>query len=158
MKKILMIVVATFAFSFLARAVIEVYDFDNQQQEKQFQELSNTLRCPKCQNNTIADSNAGLAQDLRQKVYEMTKEGKSKQQIVDYMVARYGNFVTYNPPLNWSTAILWVGPGLVLIIGFSLIVLRSKKGKKSATDSNWDDDKESKLNALLNKKQHGEDE
>ncbi|CAH0540753.1 cytochrome c-type biogenesis protein [Vibrio marisflavi] len=158
MKKFLMILFATLAFCSVAQAAIEVYDFDNQQQEKQFQELSNTLRCPKCQNNTIADSNAGLAQDLRQKVYVMTKEGKSKAQIVDYMVARYGNFVTYNPPFNWSTAILWIGPGFVLVFGFTVIVLRSRKAKKVTPDSTWDEDKEAKLNELLNKKQHGEDE
>ncbi|MGL6172018.1 MAG: cytochrome c-type biogenesis protein, partial [Vibrio sp.] len=86
--------------SLSALATIEVYDFDTPEQEKQFQDLGATLRCPKCQNNTIADSNAELAQDLRQKVYEMTKEGKSKAEIVDYMIARYGNFVTYNPPLT----------------------------------------------------------
>ena len=81
-------------------SAIEVFDFDYPQQEAQFQELSHTLRCPKCQNNSISDSNAELAKDLRLKVYQMTKAGKSKQEIVDYMVARYGNFVTYNPPLN----------------------------------------------------------
>ncbi|QSA19380.1 cytochrome c-type biogenesis protein CcmH, partial [Vibrio furnissii] len=88
-------------------AAIDVYDFESPEQETQFQELSNTLRCPKCQNNSIADSNAELAKDLRHKVYEMTKEGKSKSEIVDYMIARYGNFVTYNPPFTLSTAILW---------------------------------------------------
>jgi len=70
-----------------ALVAIDVYDFDTPEQEAQFHELSNTLRCPKCQNNSIADSNAALAQDLRQKVYEMTKEGKSKGEIVDYMIA-----------------------------------------------------------------------
>ncbi|MCL9781817.1 cytochrome c-type biogenesis protein CcmH [Vibrio sp. S4M6] len=158
MKKFLLAILVWVSFSSISYAAIEVYDFDSQQQQKQFQELSNTLRCPKCQNNTIADSNAPLAQDLRQKVYQMTKEGQSKQQIVDYMVARYGNFVTYNPPFNWSTAILWVGPGLVLIIGFGLILLRSRKMSKATQVGGWDEDKESKLNELLDKKQKGEEE
>ncbi|NMV42653.1 cytochrome c-type biogenesis protein CcmH, partial [Vibrio parahaemolyticus] len=116
-------------------AAIEVYEFDNLEQEQQFKELSHTLRCPKCQNNTISDSNAELAQDLRHKVYEMTKEGKSKDEIVDYMIARYGNFVTYNPPFTVATAILWLGPLAVVLGGFGLIVLRSRKSKVKAKAS-----------------------
>lgn len=106
-KKALITLFATFAISAtVSAAPIEFHEFDNVDQEQQFKELSNTLRCPKCQNNTIGDSNAELAVDLRQKVYEMTKDGKSKQDIIDYMIARYGNFVTYNPPLTLATSTL----------------------------------------------------
>ncbi len=94
--------------AFHSSAAIEVYNFDNAKQEQQFHELSNTLRCPKCQNNSIADSNAPLAKDLRQKVYLMTKEGKSDDEIKNYMVARYGNFISYDPAFTFSTAILWL--------------------------------------------------
>ncbi len=78
MRKVILAVFAALTFSLAAHA-IEVYEFDNLEQEQQFKELGHTLRCPKCQNNTISDSNAELAQDLRHKVYEMTKEGKSKK-------------------------------------------------------------------------------
>lgn len=137
-----------------AYAEIDVYSFDTPQQEKQFQDLSNTLRCPKCQNNTIADSNAALAQDLRNKVYQMTKQGQSKQQIVDYMVARYGNFVTYEPPFSWSTAVLWLGPLMVLVIGFGSIVWRSRRASSIEGSGQWDEDKQSRLDSLLQKSEH----
>lgn len=158
MKTFLVTMLTALMLSIAAHAAIEVYEFDTLEQEQQFKELGHTLRCPKCQNNTISDSNAELAQDLRQKVYEMTKEGKSKQEIVDYMIARYGNFVTYNPPLTLATSILWLGPISVIVIGFSLIVLRSRKRKNisEASDGSWDDDKEARLKALLNEENNGD--
>nr|WP_319535202.1 cytochrome c-type biogenesis protein [uncultured Vibrio sp.] len=159
MKKLILAVFAALTFSLAAHAAIEVYEFDNLKQEQQFKELSHTLRCPKCQNNTISDSNAELAQDLRHKVYEMTKEGKSKQEIVDYMVARYGNFVTYNPPFTLATAILWLGPLAVVLGGFALIVLRSRKSKAkvvASSDEQWDAQKEARLKALLEEQNDGD--
>ncbi|MFA0569981.1 MAG: cytochrome c-type biogenesis protein [Vibrio gallaecicus] len=160
MKRALFALLATFAISLTATAAIEVYEFDTLDQEQQFKDLSNTLRCPKCQNNTIGDSNAELAQDLRQKVYEMTKKGQSEQEIIDYMIARYGNFVTYNPPLTLATSILWVGPFSVIILGFGLIILRSRKTKAKTAGSkkSWDEDKEARLKALLNEKNNGDKE
>ena len=83
-----------------ASATIDVYTFDSDAQEQTFRELTKELRCPKCQNQDIADSNAGLAKDLRDKTYQMVREGKEKQEVVDYMVARYGNFILYDPPLD----------------------------------------------------------
>ncbi|HCM0973796.1 cytochrome c-type biogenesis protein [Vibrio parahaemolyticus] len=159
MRKVILAVFAALTFSLAAHAAIEVYEFDNLEQEQQFKELGHTLRCPKCQNNTISDSNAELAQDLRHKVYEMTKEGKSKEEIVDYMIARYGNFVTYNPPFTMSTAILWLGPLAVILGGFGLIVLRSRKSKAKVTannDEKWDEQKEERLKALLEEENNGD--
>ncbi|MER2496438.1 cytochrome c-type biogenesis protein [Vibrio neptunius] len=157
MKKMIFALLAAMTLSLAAHATIQIYEFENLQQEQQFKELGNTLRCPKCQNNTIADSNAELAVDLRQKVYEMTKEGKSKQEIVDYMIARYGNFVTYNPPFTMATSILWLGPIFVLVFGFSFIVLRtrSRKVQPEQTES-WDKAKEARLKALLDDKNDGD--
>ncbi|HCM0793140.1 TPA: cytochrome c-type biogenesis protein CcmH [Vibrio parahaemolyticus] len=159
MRKMILAVFAALTFSLAAHAAIEVYEFDNLEQEQQFKELGHTLRCPKCQNNTISDSNVELAQDLRHKVYEMTKEGKSKEEIVDYMIARYGNFVTYNPPFTMSTAILWLGPLAVVLGGFGLIVLRSRKSKAKVTannDEKWDEQKEARLKALLEEENNGD--
>lgn len=151
MKRIVLSILASFALVLSVQAAIEVYEFDNTQQEQQFKDLSNTLRCPKCQNNTIGDSNAALAQDLRHKVYEMTKQGKSEQEIVDYMIARYGNFVTYNPPLTLATSILWLGPLAVVVFGFGFIVLRTRRSKAAVTEQaeNWDAQKEARLKQLL---------
>ncbi|PFG45960.1 cytochrome c-type biogenesis protein CcmH [Vibrio sp. ES.051] len=159
MKKLILAVLAAMTLSLAAHAAIEVYEFENLEQEQQFKELSHTLRCPKCQNNTISDSNAELAQDLRHKVYEMTKDGKSKEEIVDYMIARYGNFVTYNPPFTVATAILWLGPLAVVLGGFGLIVLRSRKSKVKAVTSSseqWDEQKEARLKALLKEENDGD--
>ncbi|OLQ91199.1 cystathionine gamma-synthase [Vibrio ponticus] len=157
MKKWIIALFAAMTFSMAAHATIEVYEFETLQQEQQFKELGNTLRCPKCQNNTIADSNAELAQDLRHKVYEMTKEGKSKDEIVDYMIARYGNFVTYNPPFTLATSILWLGPLAVVLLGFGVIVVRSRKSKQIAKDDKWDQDKEQRLKALLDEEKNDGD-
>jgi cytochrome c-type biogenesis protein CcmH len=158
MKKWLVALASSFVLAFAVNATIEIHEFDSLEQENQFKELSHTLRCPKCQNNTIGDSNAELAQDLRQKVYEMTKEGKSKQEIVEYMIARYGNFVTYNPPLTLATSILWLGPLFVIVFGFGLIVVRSRNNRvqKAQQSEQWSDDKEAKLKALLDEKETGD--
>jgi len=80
--------------------------------------LSEKLRCLVCQNQTIADSNAELAQDLRRQIHEQIAAGKSDDEIVDYMVARYGDFVLYQPPVKATTALLWAGPALLLLLGF----------------------------------------
>ena len=108
-----------------ALATIDVLQFKDEAQEQQFRQLTEELRCPKCQNNSIADSNSMIATDLRQKVYELMQEGKSKKEIVDYMVARYGNFVTYDPPLTPLTVLLWVLPVVAIGIGGWVIYARS---------------------------------
>jgi len=115
-------------------------------QEEQYRDLTASLRCPKCQNNSIADSNAMIAADMRLKVYQLMKQGQDRQQIIDYMVARYGNFVTYQPPVTPSTLILWVGPALFVLLGGCVIVLRSRQRK---TRSELDEDEQQRLDALL---------
>ncbi|EKT65098.1 cytochrome c biogenesis protein CcmH [Providencia burhodogranariea] len=108
-------------------AATDVFTFNDEQQEQQFRKLTEELRCPKCQNNSIADSNSMIALDLRQKVYELMQEGKSRDEIIDYMVARYGYFVTYNPPLTPLTVMLWGLPFAAIVIGGWVIFARSKK-------------------------------
>lgn len=85
--------------------------------EKRLQKLSEELRCLVCQNQTIADSNAELAQDLRREVRSMIKDGKSDKEIVDFMVTRYGDFVLYRPPVKGITLLLWGGPIALLLLG-----------------------------------------
>lgn len=134
-----------------ALAAIDVYTFDSDAQEQTFRELTKELRCPKCQNQDIADSNAGLAKDLRDKTYQMVREGKDKQEVVDYMVARYGNFILYNPPLMASTLILWLGPLLVIVIGVVMVVVRSRRRPAATTpaDSALSAEEQRRLAALL---------
>jgi cytochrome c-type biogenesis protein CcmH len=96
--------------------------------------LSEKLRCLVCQNQTIADSNAELAQDLRRQVHEQIAAGRSDDEIVDYMVARYGDFVLYQPPVKATTVLLWAGPALMLLLGFFGLVriLRARRGQAEA--------------------------
>ncbi|MEB2739724.1 cytochrome c-type biogenesis protein CcmH [Citrobacter portucalensis] len=110
-----------------ALATIDVMQFKDEAQEQQFRQLTEQLRCPKCQNNSIADSNSMIATDLRQKVYELMQEGKSQKEIVDYMVARYGNFVTYDPPLTPLTVLLWVMPVVAIGLGGWIIFTRTRR-------------------------------
>ena len=110
-----------------ALATIDVMQFKDEAQEQQFRQLTEQLRCPKCQNNSIADSNSMIATDLRQKVYALMQEGKSQKEIVDYMVARYGNFVTYDPPLTPLTVLLWVMPMVAIGLGGWIIFARTRR-------------------------------
>ena len=95
--------------------------------EKRVAALAVELRCLVCQNQTLADSNAPLAVDLRNQIREQLKAGKSEQDVVDFMVARYGDFVLYRPPLKASTVALWAGPFLILLFGAWLLMRRIRK-------------------------------
>ena len=96
--------------------------------------LSEKLRCLVCQNQTIADSNAELAQDLRRQIHEQIAAGKTDDEIIDYMVARYGDFVLYQPPVKATTALLWAGPALLVAFGFVALarVLRARRTEADA--------------------------
>lgn len=110
-----------------AWASIDVMPFNDEAQEQRFHQLTEQLRCPKCQNNSISDSSSMIATDLRQKVYNLLQEGKSNQEIVDYMVVRYGHFVTYDPPLNPLTLLLWGLPLAIVILGCWVIYTRAQR-------------------------------
>ncbi|MFD2632385.1 cytochrome c-type biogenesis protein [Idiomarina piscisalsi] len=125
----MLFLLSAFAFSVVAQDATQ-RSFDNEQQREVYQQLIKELRCPKCQNQNIADSNAPLAEDMRDKSYEMLKAGKSKQEIIDFMVERYGNFVHYKPPFTAATAVLWFGPVVILIIGIGVAVLLTRKKKE----------------------------
>ena len=120
------------AASALASASVDVMTFRDAEQEQAYRQLTAQLRCPKCQNNSIADSSAMIAVDMRQKVYDLLQAGNSPQQVVDYMVARYGNFVTYDPPLTLFTALLWLLPAAVVVAGCGAIYARSRKRVSTA--------------------------
>jgi cytochrome c-type biogenesis protein CcmH len=95
--------------------------------EKTVNEISAELRCLVCQNQTIADSSAGLAVDLKNQVREMVKAGQSQEEIVDYMVKRYGDFVLYRPPVKATTVLLWAGPFIFLLVGLTILVINLRK-------------------------------
>ncbi|HQN65634.1 MAG TPA: cytochrome c-type biogenesis protein CcmH [Methylophilus sp.] len=103
--------------------------------EARLKVLSQELRCLVCQNQTLSDSNAPLAEDLRKEIREQMRAGKSDQEVIDYLVARYGDFVRYRPPVNRSTALLWVGPFIGLLAGAFLLI---RTLKKRAGDENFE--------------------
>jgi len=102
--------------------------------EKRVNEIASELRCLVCQNQTIADSHAELAVDLKNQVREMVREGQDQEQIVAYMVQRYGDFVLYRPPVKNTTILLWVGPFLLLVIGLVVLVVSLRKRNKLVRD------------------------
>ena len=139
-------------FSSMAFSAIDALNFTSPQQESDYHQLTQSLRCPQCQNNNIADSNATIAVDMRGKVFEILQEGKSKNDVVDYMVARYGNFVTYDPPITASTLVLWIAPLLLVLLGV-VFLLRRKPKTQSAVKSQdvLTDEDNARLAELLNK-------
>ncbi|WP_313396580.1 cytochrome c-type biogenesis protein [Atlantibacter hermannii] len=142
---------AALLLSFSVFAAIDTYQFKDDAQEQQFRELTAQLRCPKCQNNSIADSNAMIASDMRQKVYELQQQGQTQKQIIDYMVARYGNFVTYEPPVTPGTLVLWLLPALFVLGGIVVVVRRARKGRQT-TSQPLNDLEQQRLKQLLSEK------
>jgi cytochrome c-type biogenesis protein CcmH len=102
--------------------------------EKRVQALTEELRCLVCQNQTIADSHADLAIDLKNQVREKMKQGMSNQEIIDYMVARYGDFVLYRPPVKAATLLLWFGPLLLLVVGMGVLFYRLSRRRRAAPE------------------------
>ncbi|MGZ0080274.1 cytochrome c-type biogenesis protein [Methylomonas sp. YC3] len=148
MKTLFALILSLFVFQ--AQAEIEYRDFKQPEQEQAYQTLISELRCLVCQNQTIADSNADLAKDLRRQVYEMLQQGKSRQDIVDFMTDRYGDFVMYKPALKLKTMLLWLGPVLFLVIGLATVwVLRSKTS--TSEDQSLTKEQQAKLNSILEK-------
>ena len=119
--------------------------------EKRLQHLSEELRCLVCQNQTIADSNAELAQDLRHEIRGMIKDGKTDKEIIDFMVVRYGDFVLYRPPVKGTTLLLWGGPVALMLLGlFALIrYLRQRTTRINAEDQPLTAAEASRADALL---------
>ncbi|NMY36977.1 MULTISPECIES: cytochrome c-type biogenesis protein [Pseudomonas] len=137
----------------VAQAAIDTYEFKNDAERDRFRELTKELRCPKCQNQDIADSNAPIATDLRREIFRMLGEGKDNQQIIDFMVDRYGDFVRYKPALTGKTAILWFGPLVLLLGGFvviGVIVGRRRTRRATRTDTLSAEERQ-RLDTLLDK-------
>ena len=118
----------------VALAVIETYEFSSPELEVRYHQLSQELRCPKCQNQNIADSNAPIARDLRVVLYEQLEQGATDDEILAFMVARYGEFVRYRPGVDRNTILLWAAPGLLLILGVAGLLFHLKQRQHHAID------------------------
>jgi cytochrome c-type biogenesis protein CcmH len=115
------------ALAAASAGALDPLDFKDDAERNRFQDLVAELRCTVCQNQNLADSNASLARDLRQRVFEMMREGKSDAEIKSFLVERYGDFVLYRPPVKPITWALWFGPGIVLLIGAIVLVATVRK-------------------------------
>jgi cytochrome c-type biogenesis protein CcmH len=129
MRKILVLsMIALLWVSSVQAADIPV-DFDSPSDQLRYNKLLEELRCLVCQNQSLADSHAELAQDLRTEVYNMIVSGQGNADIVKFMVERYGDFVLYKPPMNTTTWLLWFGPALLVITALMIVVVAARKNK-----------------------------
>ena len=118
--------------------------------EKRMIGLAENLRCLVCQNESLASSRSGLAEDLRREVREQMKQGKTDQQIIDYLVSKYGDFVLFDPPMKRYTLLLWYGPFALLLIGLTGLGIQLRKRKNSITETKLTAEDTQRAAALLN--------
>ncbi|WP_261842383.1 cytochrome c-type biogenesis protein [Aliamphritea ceti] len=137
-------------------AAIDTYEFKDNATRERFQELSAELRCPKCQNQNIADSNSPIAEDLRDELYRMLDSGADNDEIIDFMVMRYGEFVLYRPRVSSQTYLLWYAPAGLLVIGVAVIFALTRRKKsvgKQQEKSGLSPQEQQRLDALLKQDQ-----
>jgi cytochrome c-type biogenesis protein CcmH len=139
-----------FLLAMPAQAAIEAYQFESEQMEADYNQLVNELRCLVCQNQNLAGSDADLAKDLRRETYTMLNEGKSPQQVVQFMVERYGDFVLYRPQFKSTTYLLWLGPFLLLL---GVLIWLIRRLRAPATNPEVDSDALARARELLENKE-----
>ncbi len=134
-----------------AWAVIEIAPLSNAELEARYRVLIAEMRCPKCQNQNLADSDAPIAADLRGEIRRLLEEGYSDREIADHLVERYGDFVRYRPAVQSNTLLLWFGPGALALIGLLALVavVRRQRQQAPVDDRPLDPDEQRKLEALL---------
>jgi cytochrome c-type biogenesis protein CcmH len=123
----LLAILGLLIFVGVSQAAVESYQFDSPEMEAQYSQLIAELRCLVCQNQNLSGSNAELAKDLRRQTHELLMEGNTPDQIADYMVARYGDFVLYRPPLQNNTLLLWLGPFALLLLVIVVVFMKMRK-------------------------------
>lgn len=130
----------------------DTYVFNDEVMETRYKALVKELRCPKCQNQNLADSNSPIANDLRREVYELLQQGKADIEIVDFMVKRYGEFVLYRPKVSSLTYVLWFGPAVLLLIGIIIVVMVVRKKPIEKKSPALSAEQKAKLDQLLKDK------
>lgn len=148
MKKLLSLLVLMGAMTY---ANVNIYAFDNKVDETRFNALITDLRCPKCQNQNLADSDAPLAQDLKDRVYSMINDGRSDSEIMTFMVDRYGDFVLYTPPIKPLTWFLWFGP-IIILMGVLIIIFARRRKPHTETPIPLSQSESEQLAELLTEK------
>mgnify|MGYP003388526332 CR=1 FL=1 len=153
LNRIIFIVVLTVTALMMTSVVnaspVETFEFRDEVTKVRFQALSKELRCPKCQNQNLADSNSAIAIDLRRELYELLQQGKADSEIINFMVSRYGEFVLYRPRVSSVTYILWFGPALLILIGVIVVILILRKKPAAKADLALNAQQQDKLQQLL---------
>ena len=140
----------------LAQAVIETYEFSSRELEERYQQLSFELRCPKCQNQNIADSTAPIAQDLRKLLHQQLEAGATDDEVTQFMVSRYGEFVLYRPRFAGATVVLWLAPALLFLCAAAgLFFLFRRRGEPLASKVELNEADQQRLRGLLDNKESG---
>ncbi|WP_404842795.1 cytochrome c-type biogenesis protein CcmH [Colwellia sp. BRX10-4] len=142
----------TLLSSFVLAGPVDTYVFKDKVTEIRFNALNKELRCPKCQNQNLADSNSPIAEDLRREVYDMLQQGKADMEIVDFMVSRYGEFVLYRPRVSSLTYLLWYGPAGLLFIGVIVVVIIIRRKPVKNAQQPLSNDQKNKLDQILKHK------
>ncbi len=157
MRLLQILLTAALLAAYPAAAVIETYEFSDPALEVRYQILSEELRCPKCQNQNIADSNAPISQDLRKLLYQQLEEGASDPEILDYMVARYGEFVRYRPRFGGATAMLWLAPVVLLALGLLTVFLMLRgRNRNTVSAVQLSTQEQQRLQELMDKADHNQ--
>ncbi|MDP6189295.1 MAG: cytochrome c-type biogenesis protein CcmH [Gammaproteobacteria bacterium] len=134
-----------------AQAAIETYQFAAPELADRFAELTTELRCPKCQNQNLADSDSIISKDLRRQVKQMVDAGQSDDEIRAFMVQRYGDFILYDPPFNTQTLVLWLAPGVLVLLGLGVVIFM-RRGKAAAPAA-LSDQERAELDALIKRQE-----
>lgn len=131
---------------------VDTYVFEDEVMKIRFQALSKELRCPKCQNQNLADSNSPIAADLRRELYDLLKQGKADSEIVDFMVNRYGEFVLYRPKVSELTYVLWFGPAILVLLAIIVVIVVVRKKPVNKEKLALTSEQQDKLKQLLKDK------
>jgi len=145
----ILLVITSMVISEANASPVETFEFRDEVTKTRFQALSKELRCPKCQNQNLADSNSPIAADLRYELYELLQQGKADIEIVNFMVERYGEFVLYRPRVSSLTYILWFGPALLILIGVIVVIVILRKKPAAKADLALSAQQKDKLQQLL---------
>ena len=157
-KSIFLALLLSMSFPLTASAAVDIYEFDTNSQRERYHLLSEELRCPKCQNQNLSGSNSQISEDLRRELHRLLIEGKSDKEIKAFMVARYGDFVLYKPPLKSSTIALWLIPVALLLggaIALIFIIRQRARSTIKADDNSLSDNEQQQLDDLLKKASSG---
>jgi cytochrome c-type biogenesis protein CcmH len=136
--------------SALGQAAAEVREFDNPVTEQRYRDLTATLRCPKCENQAIGDSESPIAGDMRERVYAQLQDGRSDKEILDFMVNRFGDYVLYNPRLEGRTYLLWGLPGALVLLG-GLLMMYLVRSRRRTSASDLSAEERARVDALINR-------